>query len=45
MSISIGVSFAPEEEKEFETLVKLADERMYKIKLNGKNGVCMDDEC
>jgi len=44
-SISIGVSFFPEEEKEFETLVKLADERMYKIKLNGKNGVCMDDEC
>ena len=39
VSISIGVSFFPDESTDVDELLKLADKRMYSIKKSGKNGV------
>jgi diguanylate cyclase (GGDEF)-like protein len=39
ISISIGVSFFPDESKDLNTLIKIADKKMYEIKKTTKNGV------
>ena len=38
MTVSIGISFYPRDSDNLEGLIKLADEAMYEVKKNGKNG-------
>ena len=38
VGVSVGVAVAPEHGKSFEDLVKSADEAMYEVKRQGKNG-------
>jgi diguanylate cyclase (GGDEF)-like protein len=41
LSASIGVSFAPKDGEDFETLYKNADAALYRIKAMGKNGYAL----
>lgn len=42
MTISIGVASMPEDTLDSETLIQIADERLYKAKKGGRNRVCGD---
>ncbi len=40
LGTSIGIALAPEHGEEMDSLIRLADEAMYRIKNSGKNGYC-----
>ena len=39
VSCSVGGAFYPKEGKDLESLIRIADERMYSVKKSGKNGI------
>lgn len=43
VSCSVGGAFFPEEGLNLEALIRVADERMYRVKKSGKNGVYLQD--
>jgi diguanylate cyclase (GGDEF)-like protein len=45
LTASIGIAIYPESGQSFETLLSLADERMYRAKQQGRNLVIGDDMC
>jgi len=42
ITASIGAGFYPDDNKNIEAVIKIADERMYKIKKSKKNGFCIE---